>query len=177
MRRGLDSSGGELHTQAARHRKPQHERGSRVRRAAESEITTHEPGEPPADSQAQSDSARRSPVSPAHRGLRLVKRLEHGRFVFLGDAHSGVTHLDERKGPIARDARVLGRGVRDVAPHGNGAAERCELESVGDQVEQNLANPMIVADAWHPFVAPPGIDQPYSVSLRLRQGECQRLLD
>ena len=117
----------------------------------EPDFTAEKGGQLTADRQAQSGAA----VLAAGPGIGLLERLEDEPLLFQGNANAGIRDGDRHRAGRKTKNRMLDRpSAGDLLhPHLHVALRR-ELERVGEQVLQNLLQPLGVARerAWQRVV-------------------------
>ena len=122
-------------------RQVQRERAAHPGRAAQLDLAPEQTRELAADRQAESGAA----VLAAGARVRLLERFEDDALLVVRDADPGVRHFEGRDRRGRRQCRVIRRPAAadrgDVQPH---AALRRELEGVGEQVGEDLLQPLRV---------------------------------
>jgi hypothetical protein len=159
-----------------RRREPEEERGADAHLAAHRDVAAHEPGQAPADREAEPRAA----VRARERHVDLHERLEDRLQPVGRDALAGVLHAHVDPRPRARQPRVGRRLRRRARAHDDAPgstrrsrlARRGELDRVGEQVGEDLPHARLVAPRGQPAgVAAHRVGQVEPVGPRLRRDE------
>ena len=136
--------------------------------------TAHELHQPLADRQTQAGA----PLGPGHGRVDLAEDFEKEVHLLMRNAHAGIAHGEAyfphvvhfRRGLLHLRQGAAGDLEADFAPVG-------ELDRVADEIEENLAQALVITDETRGQILMDDVDEIEALLARFRRHQVERFLD